>query len=361
MEINMNFRSLRFLMTLSVLLINIASSALTMCMIMLLGRWRLFHFLLFPQAALVSSIVIGTTLSAIVYHRFFKPIDRLIRLTERVKEGDYSVRVDSEHAVGNIATLIHSFNGMTEQLSSVEMLKSDFIGTFSHEFKTPIVSIRGFAKQLRRPDLTEQERTEYIDIIIHESERLTTMSTNVLLLSRFENEQTIGECKEFLLDEQIRTCILMLEKSWDSKNIVLDLALEETPMYSNPSVLEHIWINLLTNAVKFSPEGGEVHVSCYAEGEDAVIVVRDRGEGMTEQTASRIFEKFYQGDTSHSCAGNGLGLSIVKRIVELADGQITVNSEVGKGATFRVILPRGTDRSRSFAQKHEYDKDKKNR
>jgi signal transduction histidine kinase len=336
----MKKRSLRFVMTVSVLMINTASAVLTIMLIWMLGRFRLFAFLLLPQAALVSSIVIGTVISAIVYHRVLKPIDRLILLTQRIKKGDFSARSDPSQAIGNISELVTSFNSMAEELGSVEMLKSDFINTFSHEFKTPIISIRGFARQLKRTDLSDSEREEYIDIIIHESERLTQMSTNVLLLSRFENEQTIHNTVDFSLDEQLRTCILILEKSWEAKEIVWNLELEKATLHSNPSVIEHIWINLLSNAIKFSPAGSEITVQCSAEEGRVAVTVSDRGEGMTPETLNRIFDKFYQGDASHSGEGNGLGLSIVKRIVTLANGEISVTSTPGQGTAFRVVLPR---------------------
>lgn len=335
----MKFRSLQFVMTLSVWLINIASGAMTMILILLFSRWQPLSFLKLPQVALISSILIGTLISAIYYHRVFKPVDNLIAMTEKVREGNYQVRADPKEAIGNISELLSSFNRMAEQLGSVEMLKSDFINTFSHEFKTPIVSIRGFAKQLKKSNLPEKERQEYIDIIIAESERLATMSTNVLHLSRFENELEIGECADFSLDEQLRSCILMLEKAWESKRIEWELSLDPITVCSNRTVIEHIWINLFSNAVKFSPDGSKIEVSCQADGASAIVTIRDYGEGMSAQTIARIFEKFYQGDTSHAREGNGLGLSIVKRIVELANGEITVISEVGRGTTFRVLLP----------------------
>lgn len=345
----MKFGSLRFTMTLTVLLINTVSALLTMLLILLLGQWQPLNFLMLPQAALISSLIIGTILSAVIYQWVLRPIDTLIRMTKQVSRGDFTVRADPKGSVGSVSELVASFNRMTEELGSVEMLKSDFINTFSHEFKTPIVSIRGFVKQLKRSDLSEKEREEYLDIILKESERLTTMSTNVLLLSRFENEQILSISRPFSLDEQLRDCILMLEKSWDAKQIEWDLELSTVTLRSDPAVIEHIWLNLLSNAIKFSPIHGKITVCCAEENGFAAVTVRDEGIGMTQEVADHIFEKFYQGDPSHSRQGNGLGLSIVKRITELAKGEISVVSEIGRGSTFRVLLPLEVDASTNNA------------
>ena len=335
----MKRHSLNFIMTLSVLMINIVSGCLTLLLIYFLHHWKIFAFLRLPQATLISSIVIGTVLSAIVYHRFLRPIERLIRATKKVKAGDFTVRTDPAHAVGAMSDLIESFNDMTEGLSSVEMLKSDFINTFSHEFKTPIVSIRGFAKQLQRQDLSEEQRKEYLDIIIRQSDRLAKMSTNVLLLSRYENEQTVKEQKNVAIDETIRECILLLRKDWEAKSIEWNLSLSPICLRSDPAMLEQLFLNLLSNAVKFSNPCGTVSVSCTESEGNISISIRDEGEGIDETSKARIFEKFYQSDTSRAREGNGLGLSIVKRIVELSKGTIRVISEEGKGCEFIVTLP----------------------
>ncbi len=345
----MKYRSLRFLITICVLLINLVSALLTFGMILLLSRLQPLAFLALPQASILSCIIIGSLISVFVYRRILRPIDELIRLTEKIKDGDYSVRADETRGVGSIGVLVKRFNQMAERLGSVEMLKSDFIGTFSHEFKTPMVSIRGFAKQLKHGDLTEAERNEYTDIIIAESERLTAMSQNVLLLSRFENQKIIENCEDFSLDEQLRHCILLLERAWEGKHIDWDLSLDEITLTSNASVIEHIWINLFSNAIKFSPPGGVITVSAKEANGTLTVTVRDSGCGMTQKTAEHIFDKFYQADSSRATEGNGLGLSIVKRIVELADGEIALTSEPGRGTTFRVSLPNARQASSKSA------------
>ena len=237
------------------------------------------------------------------------------------------------------AELIESFNLMTEDLSGIEMFRSDFINTFAHEFKTPIVSIRGFAKQLKNENLTEEERREYIDIIISESERLTKLSSNVLLLSKLENQSILSDYSVFSLDEQLRSDILLLEKQWTQKNLEIEPELDEVQYCGNAEVLSQLWVNLLSNAIKFTPEGGKIVIRLTKDSEWVKVMVRDNGIGMSPETLQHVFEKFYQGDRSHSVEGNGLGLALVKRIVELCGGNISIESEARNGSTVYVSLP----------------------
>ena len=229
---------------------------------------------------------------------------------------------------------------MTEELGSIEMFRNDFINDFSHEFKTPIVSIRGFAKQLQNDKLSPEKRKEYIDIIISESERLANMSANVLLLNKFENQQFITNQTEYELDEQIRDCVILLEKHWSKRNIEIQLDLEPTKICGNQEMLSHLWINLIENAIKYSNENGCVTIGCCETGNSILFKISDNGNGMEDNTLKHIFDKFYQGDKSHAARGNGLGLSIVKRIVELCRGEIQVESKIGQGSTFTIKLPK---------------------
>ena len=232
---------------------------------------------------------------------------------------------------------------MTDELGSTEMFRNDFINNFSHEFKTPIVSIRGFAKQLQNDDLSEEQRREYIDIIVNESDRLASMSSNILLLTKFENQQMVTDKTEFYLDEQIRKCILLLEKDWAKKNIEFDIDLNEIRYYSNEEMLSHVWLNILNNAIKFTPEKGTVTVKCYHDSSNITVKIIDNGIGMDDKTQRHIFDKFYQGDASHTSIGNGLGLPLAKRVVTLCGGKISVKSQMGKGTTFIVRLPIESD------------------
>ena len=282
-----------------------------------------------------------TTLAAGMGKGKLKPINDLVEAMREVSQGDFSVRVDATDVTGDMGRLVTSFNDMAGELGGLEMFRKDFINNFSHEFKTPIVSIKGFARQLERDDLTEQQRREYLDIIISESERLANMSGNVLLLSRLENQTIVTDRTRYRLDEQIRRCILLMEKQWTRKGLELDLDLDEAEFYGNEEMLRHVWVNLLGNAIKFSPEDGTLSVRLTLEGDFAAVTVRDQGPGMDEATRRRVFEKFYQGDTAHAAEGNGLGLALVKRIVDLCQGRIAVESAPGQGAAFTVWLPLG--------------------
>ena len=268
-----------------------------------------------------------------------RPIDDLVHAMNAVSQGDFSVRVDDENVSGDMGALASSFNEMATELGGLEMFRKDFINNFSHEFKTPIVSIRGFAKQLERDDLTEAQRREYLGIIVSESDRLANMASNVLLLSKLENQTIVTDKARYSLDEQLRRALLLLEKQWSEKALELDVDLEDIEYYGNEEMLDHVWVNLLGNAIKFSPEGAPLSVRLKREGGAAVATVKDAGPGMDDATRARVFEKFYQGDTAHATAGNGLGLSLVKRIVDLCGGEVTVESRPGAGAAFTVRLP----------------------
>ena len=280
-----------------------------------------------------------TTLAASMGRSKLKPINDLVHAMHDVSQGDFSVRVDTENVSGDMGRLAHSFNDMASELGGLEMFRKDFINNFSHEFKTPIVSIKGFARQLERDDLTDEQRREYLDIIISESDRLANMSGNVLLLSKLENQTIVTDKTDYRLDEQLRKCILLLEKQWTRKALELDLDLDEVTYRGNEEMMRHVWVNLLGNAIKFSPEGGTLFV-CLKRRDDRVQVsVKDQGPGMDEATRRRVFEKFYQGDTAHAAEGNGLGLSLVKRIVDLCQGDVQVISAPDRGAEFIVGLP----------------------
>jgi len=270
-----------------------------------------------------------------------RPINDLVHAMDAVSQGDFSVRVDAENVPGDMGALASSFNDMASELGGLEMFRKDFINNFSHEFKTPIVSIRGFAKQLERDDLTDEQRREYLNIIVSESDRLANMASNVLLLSKLENQTIVTDKATFALDEQLRRAILLLEKQWSEKELDLDVDLEEIEFYGNEEMLNHVWVNLLGNAVKFSPRGGTLSVRLRREGDMAVARLRDEGPGMDEETRRRVFEKFFQGDTAHATEGNGLGLSLVRRIVDLCEGDVAVDSAPGAGSTFTVRLPLG--------------------
>lgn len=285
-------------------------------------------------AACIGLFLLLTTASA---GWMLRPITRLTQATQKVAKGDFSVEIPVERD-DEIGMLTRNFNQMAKELGSIEYLQKDFISSVSHEFKTPIASIQGFATLLKDPSLSPEERAEYTDIILNESKRLSRLSANLLRLSKLESQQRPSESTRYRLDEQLRQTVLLLEPEWSKKNIQWQLEIEDMPFIGDEELLQQVWINLIDNAIKFSPPGGEIEIALYAS--DAIKVrVRDNGPGMDEVTLARIFDKFYQGDSSHSDQGNGLGLSLVKRILDLCGGQIRVKSIPGEGSTFTVELP----------------------
>lgn len=341
---NKPFKTLRWRLSWFVFGIMSASSVLLAVFVSVLYLFRVIETLsvkpfLLLILTLLTCPIIGTGLAMLLSEIFIDPIQRLIKATREIKKGNFDIRVDAGRARGDVLELIESYNEMAKELGSIEIFKDDFINVFSHELKTPMVSIVGFAKQLKNPDLTPEQKEEYLDIIITESERLSKMAANVLVLSRLESQQIVSNKTEFLLDEQIRRSILLLEKEWDKKNIELDIDLERVKCIGNEEMLSHVWINIISNAVKFSHIGGKIEIKCRANDERAVVSIADNGEGMSKDVIDHIFDKFYQGDPSHAGLGNGLGLSIAAKVVDLCGGKISVESECGKGSVFIVEFP----------------------
>ena len=291
--------------------------------------------------ALPASVLLGTLFSIVVSKQILRPVDDLIRATERIARGDFSTPVPVRFRKNQFSQLITSFNDMARELSGIEIFRKDFIGNVSHEFKTPLNAIRGYVRELSDPTLSNAEREEYIRIITEACDRLTGMTTGILLLSKLENQRFISERESFDLTEQLRDVILMQEREWTKKEIELSLDLDETVTYSsNPEMLSHVWENLFSNAIKFCPaKGGIIRISCKRFPGGVSVTVSDNGPGMDEETVKHIFEAFYQGDSSHKAEGNGLGLPLVKRIVDLHGGRCDVTSAPGEGATFTVTLP----------------------
>ena len=288
---------------------------------------------------MVFSTLIGTAIAVFFSKKALNPIRKVVEATNKVAGGDYDVRVDIK-GVYELEELSQSFNKMTHELSSVESLRRDFINNFSHEFKTPIVSIRGFAKLLKDGRLSDEEKQEYLGIIITESERLAELSTNILNLSKYEAIDIVTDKVPFRIDEQIRRAIAITEPKWSVKKINVNIDMDEIVFNGNENLTQQIWINLLENAIKFSGQGGNIGISLMDESESICFSIQDDGIGMDEDTKRHVFDKFYQGDTSHTKSGNGLGLTMVKRIVELYAGTVGVESELGKGSIFTVTLPK---------------------
>ncbi len=281
--------------------------------------------------------------SIILNKNILKPLNELTNATNEIASGNFDIKVDNVLNPWNegsqLGTLVGGFNRMADELKSTEMFRNDFIHNFSHEFKTPIISIRGFARQLYQGNLTPEQEREFAKIIMDESEKLANMSSNVLLLTKLENQEIVTDKTRFSLDEQLRNCLILLEAQWSEKNLNLDLDLEEITIYQNAEILSHVWKNLISNAIKFSKNNGSLTIICRRTTDHIHISIEDTGIGMSDKTMSQIFDKFYQGDTSHATPGNGLGLPLTKRIVEMIGGKIFVKSTLEKGSTFTVHLP----------------------
>lgn len=298
---------------------------------------------------LLSCTIIGTFISFVVSKKILKPINNLVKGTKEIAKGNFDVKIKNNAPNNELSALIDSFNLMASELKNVDIVHNDFITNFSHEFKTPIVSIRGFAKQLENPQLSAVERQEYIGIILEETERLSNLSMNILLLSKIENQEKLMlKHSSYYLDEQLRTCILLLQDLWEEKQIVLSLKLDRMLITADEELLTQLWLNLIKNAIRYSNDGGTISISCYIFGNDIKVIVQDDGIGMSDYEQKHVFDKFYQGDDSHHGLGNGLGLTIASRVVQLHGGKINVKSKEKEGATFITIIPSSQSQERKL-------------
>ena len=288
------------------------------------------------------SVPLGLIVALMVVKFPLRPIRELINGMDTLASGDFSVRVNPGSIMRKYPTFVgvaKSFNKMAEQLENTEMLHSDFVNNLSHEFKTPIVSIAGFAKLLRRGKLDEETQQTYLQAIEEESLRLSIMATNVLGLTKIENQTILSDVTQFNLSEQIRSCILILERKWEEKNIDLHVEFGEHSIHANEELLKQVWLNLLDNAVKFTPEGHMVQVKIAESDHELQVSILNTGSTITPEQQKKIFNKFYQADESHTTAGNGVGLAIVKRVTELHGGHTVVSSEYDV-TVFTVYLPK---------------------
>ena len=273
-----------------------------------------------------------------------RPVKRIADAAERIVQGDFSVRVKPQSRFGTDETfnqVIDCFNKMAEELSSVETLRTDFIANVSHEMKTPLAVMQNYGTLLQAPDLSEEKRMEYAKGVTDGARRMADMMTNILKLNRLENQQIYPQITEFDLGEQLCECLLQYESVWEKADIEIETDIaEDVKVRADAELLGHVWNNLFSNAFKFTPSGGTVTVSLSTTDNYAVVKVQDTGCGMTPDVGAHIFEKFYQGDTSHSVQGNGLGLALVKRVIDIMQGEISVESVVGKGSIFTVKIRR---------------------
>ncbi len=301
------------------------------------------HVTIGGALTMIYAVCIFIALSIVIMIRmvFIGPIRKIMAAMGRLAKGEFSVRIDMSNEAyrpREIREFAESFNKAAEELSGTEILRKDFINNFSHEFKTPIVSISGFADLLLDVDLPPEDQKEYLTIIRDESKRLAELSTNILTLNRIESQAILRDTENIRLGEQIRQSVLLTEQKWRDKNLDFEADIEDVDYLGNEALLKEVWLNILDNAAKFSPEGEVVSVTLHKKGGEIIATVTDHGPGMDEKTKAHIFEQFYQGDTSHRSQGNGLGLAMVRKIVELHGGRVSVDSSPGNGSSFTVIL-----------------------
>ena len=300
------------------------------------------------KITMLNVILLSAAMATIDYLRrkftVERPVKKITEAANKMIEGDFTVRVKP---IAKFATddsfneIIDCINKMAEELSGVETLRTDFIANVSHEMKTPLAVMQNYGTLLQAPDLSEEKRLEYAKGVTDASRRLAEMMTNILKLSRLENQQIFPETTKFDLGEQLCECLLQFENVWEKKNIEIETDIaEDVKVEADAELLSLVWNNLFSNAFKFTDEGGSVLVSLTATEHHAIVKVTDTGCGMTAEVGSHIFEKFYQGDPSHSVQGNGLGLALVKRVIDIMQGEISVESVVGKGSVFTVKIRR---------------------
>jgi len=288
---------------------------------------------------ILFSVLIGAAMSVLLGQIFFVPILKLSAAMKKVSGGDFNVRLTEKSVINEIRVMNGNFNKMTKELAATEMLQSDFVSNVSHEFKTPICLIEGYANLLLDEKLDDDEKHKCIDKILLNTKRLSDLVGNVLLLSRIDNQNIAIKTESFRLDEQIRQCIVMLSPKWEEKSIEIDAHLQEINYNGNAPLLAHVWLNLLDNAIKFNREGGKVYINLTSDDEDVVISVADEGTGIDDDAKNHIYDKFFQCDSSHKSEGNGLGLSLVKRILDGIGGTIKCSDREGGGTEFTVYLP----------------------
>ena len=285
---------------------------------------------------LCSSITAG--ISFYLNRWVLSPIRRLGSAMRQVAKGDFKIQVPTKSKIKDITEINRNFNLMVRTLDGTEMLQSDFVSNVSHEFKTPLTAIEGYAMLLQGTRQITREQQEYVEKILLNTQRLTELIGNVLLLSKIENQQIPETTHSFQLDEQIRKVIMLHETQWTEKEIELDVEMKDIVYHGNESLLFHVWSNLISNAIKFNRQGGLLRLRLEETESQVLFTVTDQGPGIPAEDLPHIFDKFYQGDNSHRQSGNGLGLALVTRILNVCGGTITVNNSDGQGAAFCVSL-----------------------
>lgn len=297
------------------------------------------------KITLVNVLLIAVIFTLVDHIRRKISVDRPVKIitdaTEKFMKGDFSVRISPMQGAGSegFNQIIIAINSMAQELSGIETLRTDFVSNVSHEMKTPLSVMQNYGTLLQGAELSQEKRIEYAKGVTDASRRMADMMTNILKLNRLENQQIFPKMEVFDLGEQLCGCLLQYESVWEKANIEIETDIaEDVKVKADAELLSLVWNNLFSNAFKFTEAGGTVSVSLAATSHHAIVKVRDTGCGMTPEIGAHIFEKFYQGDTSHSTQGNGLGLALVKRVVDIMQGEINVESTVGKGTTFTVKI-----------------------
>ena len=284
------------------------------------------------------ALIIGTVAARLLSRIFFEPITKLREAMRKVADGELNTVLETKSTSSEIQELYAGFNLMTRELSSTEMLQSDFVSSVSHEIKTPINAIEGYTTLLQSTDNIDEVENEYIERILFNTRRLSTMVSNILLLSKLENQSIATHRTRFSLDEQIRQSILAQEPAWTEKKIEFDVVMDSITYFGNEALMHHVWDNLIGNAIKFSPVKGMVTIHLFQKEKQVVFTVDDEGPGFSEEARNRLFDKFYQEDSSHKQEGNGLGLALVKRILTTSKGNVTAENKAEGGCRFTVTL-----------------------
>lgn len=300
-------------------------------------------FLTYPiipiTVLLFVSTCVGTIFSMMGGNVILKPIRSLSEGANLVAKGDFTIQIKEHHKIYEINEMARNFNTMVAELASIETLRNDFIANVSHEFKTPLSTIEGYVTLLQSEDLTSEQKQNYITIIMSSTRQLSNLTSNILKISKLENQERILDKSWFSLDEQIRQSLLLLESKWAEKDINLELELSSISFYGNEELMMQVFINLIDNAIKFTPKKGQIQINAYQTPEEVIISISDNGMGISNEDRLHIFEKFYQSDKARLSEGNGLGLTLVKHIMDLFGGKIKVNSEDGMGTTFLLSFP----------------------
>lgn len=315
------------------------------CLLIALGLATLLFYLtdidsifIIFLIALVFCLIIGAVVTIFFSKWFFDPIKKLRNAMGKVADGDFSVRLQTQSSSKEIQEVYSGFNLMAHELGSTEILQSDFVSNVSHEFKTPINAIEGYTTLLQGCDNLDKENQQYIEKILFNTKRLSTLVGNILLLSKIENQEIQTHQTTFRLDEQIRQSIVALEPAWTAKDIEFDVDLDDIIYTGSENLLHHVWNNVIGNAIKFNPQFGLLKVSLKKVNKNIVFTVTDSGPGLSEEAMKHLFDKFYQGDTARKEEGNGLGLALVKRILTIVDGEISAENLVGGGCSFVIKL-----------------------